>query len=47
MKGHLDVRGVPVHGLVYGIVENLPDEVMKATAADAPDIHARPAPYRF
>jgi len=40
VKGHPDIRGVPVHGLVDGIVENLPDEVMQTGAADAADVHA-------
>ena len=45
MKGHPDVRGVPVHGLVYGVVEDLPDEMVQARAADPPDIHAGPATH--
>ena len=36
-----DVRGMAVHGLVHRVVEDLPDEVVKAGAADAADVHAR------
>ena len=43
VKGHPDVRGVPVHRLVYRVVEDLPDEVMKTGAADAADVHTGPA----
>ena len=35
-----DVRGVAVHRLVDGVVEDLPDEMMQAGGADAADIHA-------
>ena len=34
-----DVRGVAVHRLVDGIVENLPDEMVQPRRADAADIH--------
>jgi hypothetical protein len=34
--------GVPVHRLVDGVVERLPDEMMQAGDADAADVHARP-----
>ena len=47
VKGHPDVRGVPVHRLVDRVVENLPDEVMQAGAADAADVHARAAANRL
>ena len=40
MKRHDDVRGVPVHRLVYGVVENLPDQVMEACRSDSADVHA-------
>ena len=36
-----DVRGIAVHRLVYRVVEDLPDEVVQAGAADAADVHAR------
>ncbi len=39
-----DVRGVAVHRLVDGVVENLPDEMVQARRAHAADVHARPAP---
>ena len=42
-----DVRGVAVHRLVDRVVENLPDEVVEAGAADAADIHARPLADRL
>ena len=45
VKGHPDVRGVPVHRLVYGVVEDLPNEMMQARAADPSDIHAGPATH--
>ena len=35
-----DVRGVAVHRLVDGVVENFPDEVVQPGRADAADIHA-------
>ena len=37
-----DVRGVAVHRLADRIVEDLPDQVVQASGADAPDIHAGP-----
>ena len=36
----LHVRGVAVHRLVDRVVEDLPDQVMEARRADAPDVHA-------
>ena len=35
-----DVRGVAVHRLVDGVVEDFPDEMMQAGGADAADVHA-------
>jgi hypothetical protein len=32
---------VAVHGLVDGVVENFPNQVVQAGAADAADVHAR------
>ena len=37
-----DVRGVAVHRLVDGVVDDFPDEVMQSSRADAADVHARP-----
>ena len=36
-----DVRGIAVHRLVDRVVENLPDEMVEAGAANAADVHAR------
>ena len=47
VEGDDDVRGKAVHGLVYGVVENLPDQMMEAGGADAADIHARPLADRL
>ena len=35
-----DVRGVAVHRLVDGVVEDLPDEMVQPGGADAADVHA-------
>ena len=35
-----DVRGVPVHRLVYGVVEHLPHEMVQPSRADAADVHS-------
>jgi hypothetical protein len=42
-----DVRRVAIHGFVDGVVEDLPDEVVKPGAPDAADVHAGPFPYRL
>src|SRR3954466_14932282 len=42
-----NVRGIPVHRLVDAVVENLPDEMMKAGGADAADVHAGTLAYGF
>ena len=47
VKGHPDVRRMPVHRLVDRVVENLPDEMMQARAADAADVHAGTAANRL
>ena len=47
MKGHPDVRGVAVHRLVDGVVEDLPDEMVQPRAADPADIHAGPVADRL
>src|SRR4051812_10986282 len=36
-----DLLRVAVHGLVDGVVDDLPDEMVKAGAANAADVHAR------
>ena len=40
VEGHANVRRVAIHGLVDGVVERFPDQVMEARAADAADVHA-------
>lgn len=47
MEGDADVRRVPVHGLVDGVVENFPDEVVQPDRSDAADIHAGAATDRL
>ena len=47
VQRHLHVRGMAVHRFVDGVVENLPDEVMKARRADAPDVHPGPLAHRL
>ena len=37
----VDLVGVAVHGLVDGVVDDLPDEVVQAGRAGAADVHAR------
>ena len=37
---HLDVVAVPGHGLVYGVVHDLLDQVMQAALASRPDVHS-------
>ena len=44
VERHDDPGRVPVHHLVDGVVDDLPEQVMKAGLVDAADIHARPAP---
>ena len=39
-----DVRRVAVHRLVYGVVEDLPDEVVESARSDAADVHAGSLP---
>ena len=47
VQGDPDVRRVAIHGLVDRVVERLPDQVMKAGAADAADVHAGAFPDRL
>ena len=42
-----DVRGVAVHRLVDRVVEDFPDKVVEAGAADAADVHAGPLANRL
>ena len=39
-----DVRRVAVHRLVYGVVEDLPDEVVESGRSHAADVHAGSLP---
>ena len=39
VQGHRDGGRVPVHGLVYRVVQNLPDEVMEARGTDPTNVH--------
>ena len=41
------LRGMAGHGLVDGVVDDLPDEVMQAADIGRADVHARPAPDRL
>ena len=40
VQGQRDLRSVAVHGLVDGVVEDLPHAVVQAGAVHAPDVHA-------
>ena len=40
MQRHFNVRRVAVHGLVNGVVEDLPHQMVKPGGPDAADIHA-------
>ena len=42
-----NIRGVAVHRLVDGVVEDLPDQMVKARRADPADVHAWPAADRL
>jgi hypothetical protein len=42
-----DVRGVAIHRLVNGVIEDFPHEVMQTGSADAADVHARPLADRL
>ena len=42
-----DVRGMPVHRLVDGVVEDLPDQMMQPGRAHAADVHAGTAAHRL
>ncbi len=44
VKRHDDPGRMAVHHLVDGVVDDLPEQVVKARLVDAADIHARPAP---
>ena len=46
-QGDVDAGGVAGHGLVDGVVDDLPDEVVEAGRAGAADVHAGPLPDRF
>src|SRR5699024_3692172 len=39
-----DLLGVARHGLVHGVVHDLPDEVVEATLSRGADVHARALP---
>ena len=43
-QGDVDAVAVAGHGLVDGVVDDLPDEVVEAGDAGAADVHARPLP---
>src|SRR5260221_1375921 len=47
VKGHDDLRRVPVHRFVDRVIYYLPHQVMEPRAADAPDIHAGPLANRL
>src|SRR5690606_15823899 len=42
-----DVRGMAVHRLVDGVVEDLPDEMVETGRPDSADVHAGPAANRL
>ena len=44
VQRHDDPGRVAVHHLVDRVVDDLPEQVMKARLVDAADVHARPAP---
>ena len=41
VDGHVDLVAKPAESLVDGVVDDLPDEVMKAARAGRADVHAR------
>src|SRR5438128_2523602 len=41
MQRDPDIRGVAVHRLVDGVVEDFPDKMVQASRPDAADIHSR------
>src|SRR5512134_3124061 len=45
--GELDLGAVSVQGLVDGVVENLPHEMMETTRVCGTDIHGRPLSDRL
>src|SRR6185437_190813 len=44
---HLDVVREAAHGLVAGVVEDLPDEVVEAVRTRRADVHARALAHRL
>ena len=42
VQRHIDLGGIPVRGLVDGVVDNLPQQVVQPRFAGPADIHARP-----
>ena len=45
-QGDVDAGGVARHGLVDGVVDDLPDEVVEAGGTGAADVHPGPLPDR-
>jgi hypothetical protein len=46
-KCHVDLGAVPGHGLVDGVVDDLPDQMMETRRARRTDVHARALPDRL
>jgi hypothetical protein len=44
---HVDAVGVARHGLVDGVVDDLPDEVVETVQTGRSDVHARALPDGF
>src|SRR3954447_8311660 len=44
VDGQLDMRGVAGHRLVDRVIDDLPDQMVKAAPVGRADVHARPAP---
>src|ERR1019366_5440925 len=45
--GHVDLGAVPGHGLVDGVVDDLPDQVVQSRGTGGTDVHARTLPDRL
>ena len=46
-QGHVDPGAVAGHGLVDGVVDDLPHQVVEARGTGGPDVHARPLADRI
>ena len=47
IQRHSHLRGIAAHGLVDGVIHDLPQQMMQPPGARGADIHARPHAYRI